>query len=228
MEEAVTALRAMGFDPKLKAATKSAISEPAIAGAVAEPEARTLQPREFDHGFAGEYLALAKELGVNAEGLTDDAVVIPLEETIAGMGLRVYDNGQVKAYLTSRYGAERPATQTLDRRAMWAWRPLRAADSTHQDSGRMAREMGWTFVIGGIAENGSLVPWLRPYSKAVPLPVLLTVRDIVTKHPEAKFYVSDEVSEQEAAPIRDPFLLVQLKNKTFIVERWDEPNYRER
>ncbi|MBU6430224.1 MAG: hypothetical protein KGR26_14505, partial [Cyanobacteria bacterium REEB65] len=62
------------------------------------------------------------------------------------------------------------------------------------------------------------------YKKPIPMPVLLTVREISKAFPSAQFFVSDEASEMPGAP-KDPFLLVRLHGENFIVERWDEPGF---
>lgn len=225
---------------------------PATVAAVVEPEAHDVVPREFDATFADEYLALANELGVNASALTHERAVASLESTVAEMGLRVYDRPQVEAYLTKHYGAprQRPWPGERETLATWAWRPLMKPQTATAPlpmpptitssalgvSGAGLAEMqsqmlqafgGWVGRVGH-AKNGDVASELRAYDKPVPMPVLLTVKAIRTKHPDARFYVSDELHEQEAAPIRDPFLMVVLGGVHMIVERWDEPNYRER
>lgn len=63
-----------------------------------------------------------------------------------------------------------------------------------------------------------------PYNRIIPLPVLLTVQKIATEVPEVNFYVSQSADENA-----DPFLLVTTRTiGLFIVERWDEPDFRER
>ena len=61
------------------------------------------------------------------------------------------------------------------------------------------------------------------YAEAIPLPVLLTIDKIHSEFPdEAYFYVTSPRNTG------DPFLLVSAGSRSFVVERWDEPDFRER
>lgn len=62
---------------------------------------------------------------------------------------------------------------------------------------------------------------LEQYMLAIPSPVLETIERVYDAHPAAAFFIS-EVKEYP-----DPFLMVQLHGNQFIIEKWDEPAYRE-
>jgi hypothetical protein len=89
----------------------------------------------------------------------------------------------------------------------WVWSPLRASDLEHR--------RGWQDGAG--VRFGSSI-----YSDKVPLPVLLTIEKIHASCPDAHFYVSSNQTDE------DPFLYVTAGVRGYIVERWDEPNFRER
>lgn len=61
------------------------------------------------------------------------------------------------------------------------------------------------------------------YAHSIPLPVLLTMKTIVSQFPDAQFYASDYEVQRP-----DPFLAVTLPGveDLFIIERWDEPGFR--
>ena len=66
----------------------------------------------------------------------------------------------------------------------------------------------------------------QPYRAAVPLPVLLTVEKIQKAVPEVFFYVS---APKVMAGDPDPFLMVTGRGVgVCVVERWDEPGFREK
>ena len=90
----------------------------------------------------------------------------------------------------------------------WEWAPLRQSDLEHRK--------GW--------RDGDEVPFgTKIYTEAVPLPVLLTMEKIQAALPDAHFYVS-----HNSDPNEDPFLYVTVGVNGYIVERWDEPDFRER
>lgn len=62
---------------------------------------------------------------------------------------------------------------------------------------------------------------LASYTQPIPAPVLETIERVHDAFPAAQFGIS-EVKEYP-----DPFLMVSLHGETFIIERWDEPAYRE-
>ncbi len=178
---------------------------------VSIPEASTtLQQPQLGDALRTRYMALADELGVQQPGLAADAARAYFKER----GTRLYDGEKVKAYLNDQYG---PAVLTDGEMfATWVWRPLRVRDH----------------VIGGVngysAPSSNGVVWQRAeaYKKPIPLPVLLTAKEVAQQFPDALMFVSDELYKNERV-IYDPFLLVVIGGEKFIIERWDEPAYRE-
>lgn len=189
--------------------------------AVAEPEPKEIPAPTSDEAFEADYLKLANELNVNASQLVKQQTAVALSATLSRMGLRVYDRTQVAVFLDSQYG--KPVRRSGEYLARWAWRPLMTPTTEEMDS------FQWMFATrNGFSKNGLLGYGLKTYSKPVPMPVLLSVKEIRAQHPTARFFVSDEISSAEATPVRDPFLMVVLGEVEVIVERWNEPNYRER
>ncbi len=148
---------------------------------------------------AEEYLAIAK-----AVGLDDDLgylLDIRLREVLVEENIHVYDYDKVAAFLDAKIGNK------------WKWLPLRQLDSEEFPGGNWGHEVAGTRRVYGN----------QRYNRAIPLPVLLTVKKIAERIPEARFYVSGV--DRDA----DPFLCVTTKLlHTYVVERWDEPDYRER
>lgn len=176
-------------------------------------------PPPVDRDFEVEYLKVAGELGIFSP-LARESRIRAFEIKLAEMGLRIYDGEQVASYLTGVFGKEiwsAPlGARGRQRLATWAWRPL----------------VEKRIFIGGrdqLVTNGQLASDLISYSKPIPLPVLLTVKTLLDSFPSAVFYISDSVTAAEATPKNlDPFLLVRHEDQSYIIERWDEPNYRER
>lgn len=179
----------------------------------AEPQAKTWVA-EIDKEFADEYGKLAEELGVN----TDAIKVERFKNWLNHAGILCYDYADVAAYLTKQYGEGEKETSSSYGKATWGWVALREADLPTRISGE--RGDGW------IRKNGNLQYNAGVYKKAIPLPVLHTVKRIVEAFPTAQFYVSDEVMMPSA--VKDPFLMVRYGAKWFVVEKWAEPGFRGR
>lgn len=62
----------------------------------------------------------------------------------------------------------------------------------------------------------------EPYGQLVPTPVLMTIEKIMDAFPDAGFLVSSFDMPKE-----DPFLAVLYVGEAWIVERWDEPGFRQ-
>lgn len=60
------------------------------------------------------------------------------------------------------------------------------------------------------------------YKSIIPEPVLMTIEKIKSAFPDAEFYVSTFDMPKE-----DPFLAVLYANHGWIIERWDEPGFRQ-
>jgi hypothetical protein len=202
--------------------------EPVRAAPVPVPDASVEAMPVMSDSLRRQYIALAAELGVTQPGLQRDAA----RAYFAGRGIRLYMGDKVKAYLDDQYGKEKQVedprfAQGNGRRVFrghptWCWRPLRGKDKTV----RPEVEQGWAYSTP--ETNDSIWPEATPYDKPLPLPVLLTVKEVSAEFPTARFYVSDEVhSYEHRDPVLDPFLLVVVETERFIIERWDEPGYRE-
>jgi hypothetical protein len=144
-----------------------------------------------------------KEYAVICEqlGIVDctDLIREKLKSVLRDENIHIYDLKQVVKYLDQELGND------------WEWRGLRPCDVEHLK--------GWhTTMVRKVPFSD------EPYRGAVPLPVLMTVKKIVEAVPEMHFYVSTPKGDDG-----DPFLNVTRRNMgSYIVERWDEPNFRER
>lgn len=164
----------------------------------ATPEVPMGVPAEADGRLDDDYKALALKLGVACE----ESLRLELQAALAEMGLRIYKMGAVTKYLIGLC----PEGEFV------CWKTLRKRDA-HGDS------------MAGPTKHHTRVNIV--YDHPVPYPVLLTVDRLQERFgDEISFYVSDY-----EAPIPDPFLLVVLSrggaDGQFIVERWDEPGFRE-
>ena len=77
--------------------------------------------------------------------------------------------------------------------------------------------------------TGYLGTFWDGYRKPIPEAVLLTAAKIRDEYSvdDAKFYVSDFMRRRRPAIGLDPFLAVRHQNEFFIIERWDEPGFRQ-
>jgi len=80
--------------------------------------------------------------------------------------------------------------------------------------------------MNSITPRGYRWKWvaLDSYTRAIPAPVLLTIKSIKDAFRDARFCITDI----EAIPDPDPFLQVHIRHSAqmFIIERWDEPGFR--
>jgi hypothetical protein len=168
-----------------------------------EPATVVVHVEPLESAFVDEYRALVADLGMSAVPLDTER----FKAFVVANGLTVYNRADVDEYLHHKYAL---VTTNVTARVVWGYRPLRELDRTagHTDSA-----------------NGHLQRGAPAYSKPIPYPVLLTVKAIRDAFPAARFFVSDEM---HAERIPDPFLLVEIGSEQFIVERWDEPSFRER
>jgi hypothetical protein len=160
------------------------------------------EPIEMEVGVddLAEYMKVAKELGLEDQpALLEERLGRFLEDE----GIHAYDDEAVVKYLNKEFGV-----------GQWEWKGLRKVDAELFSDGN------WHQNIGDHQIDFSH----RLYAEPVPLPVLLTVKKIADKFPSVNFFISDP-KEKEG----DPFLLVTNKDMTgFIVERWNEPGFREK
>jgi hypothetical protein len=93
----------------------------------------------------------------------------------------------------------------------WDWRGVRPSDTEYLK--------GWWF-----HHEAQRIPFAaRDYSLAIPLPVLLTMKKVADAFPAVHFYISNP-----RTPSGDPFLLATTRDTAgFIIERWDEPRFRQ-
>lgn len=124
------------------------------------------------------------------------APVCTVEFTLARLGLHVYPMTDVHRYLDAIFKG----------REGWVWVPLRDKDK---------------IMTRGFNDTDK-----RTYSQPIPYPVLRTVEQLETEHPDSGlcFFVSDQ---RQPSDEKDPFLLVTIKNNPtyWVIERWDEPSF---
>jgi hypothetical protein len=145
-----------------------------------------------------EYIRVSEEIGIDC---CTDLVREKLLRCLDEESIHVYNHKQVIEYLDEKLGND------------WEWRGLRTIDAEHL--------AGFHTIQDG-ARNVNFTK--EPYRGAVPLPVLLTVKKIQAAVPEVFFYVSAPKNNDG-----DPFLAVTSRQLgMYVVERWDEPNFRER
>ena len=169
-----------------------------------------------------EYMAIAKRLGVTVNGLTR---ITTLETVLLDEHVRIYRFKDVISYMDKK----------TPKGKIWGWTAVRVVDRNR---------CGRSVTFGYNDVNGRFFP--GPYDKPIPFPVLLTMEKIenaMAQLPEASrpaFFITDY-----AVPSPDPFLMVAtpgvsqiqqpsasghlwqaLEESCFIIERWDEPNFR--
>ena len=157
-----------------------------------------------------EYKALAEKLGFNAEMKVQDRT--PLARFLKENLIQVYRFSSVDRYMKKLAG--KTGSQWR-----YCWRPARNADYPHRSFTSVRNEKGdWVSVNC----NPSL------YDKPIPfaaLKTMETINDALGR--EVAFFVTD----YEVKPVEwpDPFLAVMhLKSGEFyVIEKWDEPAYRE-
>jgi hypothetical protein len=173
--------------------------EPAPMPTCGPVRAPSLQSEERE-----EYKRVAEAIGIDC---CTDLIREKLRACLTEENIHTYNYPQVVNYLDDKLGAD------------WEWRGLRTMDTEH---------------LKGCYLKGCYLPAEKshrkvlfadePYRGAVPLPVLLTVQKICKAVPEVHFYVSCPKGADG-----DPFLMVINRQLgPHVVERWDEPNFRER
>lgn len=147
-----------------------------------------------------EYIKVAEEVGVDScTDLTSERLLRCLREE----NIHIFDTEAVYAYLDNKLGND------------WEWRGLRTKDAQHL--------AGWH--VKKSEKNREISFSREPYRGAVPLPVLLTVKKILQVLPEDVYFYVSAPKDNDG----DPFLCVTSRwLGTYIIERWNEPNFRER
>jgi hypothetical protein len=145
-----------------------------------------------------EYIAVADRIGIKSGAVIQER----LRHCLRDENIHQYNNRQVVEFLNEKLGKDK-----------WHWRGMRQCDVDELSD-------GW-----GMTINGQRISFSdNVYDDKIPLPVLLTIEKIQKVVPEVNFYISTA-----GLPDEDPFLLVTKRNiGTYIVERWDEPDFRER
>jgi len=146
-----------------------------------------------------EYARVCAEIGYTC----GDLIREKLKAFLHDEGIHIYNHKQVVAYLDEQLGND------------WEWRGLRQAD---------VDELGASGNWHTTGEPRHVNFAVRPYRGAIPLPVLLTIQKIQKAVPEVFFYISSPKNNDGA-----PFLMVTTRSMgQYVIERWDEPSFRER
>lgn len=163
------------------------------------PTASRLPKSDLSETEREEYGRVCAEVGFECGDLIRERLKAFLHDE----NIHVYDNKQVVEYLDQELGSD------------WEWRGLRQAD---------VNELGATgkwHTTGGPRE---VMFANRPYRGAIPLPVLLTIQKVQKAVPEVCFYISSPKGNDG-----DPFLMLTTRYMgPYVIERWDEPSFRER
>lgn len=123
-----------------------------------------------------------------------------LQHCLIANAIEVYSSAAVCRYLDHHLGE-------------WEWQGLRQEDVDQLN--------GWFFNHHGECQ---IMVSHKIYSGKIPLPVLLTIEKIQAGVPEVSFYISAPKHNDG-----DPFLLVSGRGMgSYIIERWDEPGFRDR
>lgn len=144
-----------------------------------------------------EYNRVATKLGIQ-QRIDHPTVTSRLRTALTELSLSVYDQSAVEQY--------------MDKKGQWTWNPLKECGSDVEIPRVTPHD--YPTIYGGTS-------WHRIYTDPVPLPVLLTAEQILSRCSSARFFV--------AAIDKDPFLGVLLKSshpEFYIVERWNEPSFR--
>ena len=165
--------------------------------------------QETNEDFSKDYIKVASKLGVTVQYPSSQT---PFKAWLSTEGIPCYNEDAVKKYLNKTLGKNDDEYTHVNQN--WLWRSARLGDPVK------------TKYIS--ANVGPVAPQIKVYSKPIPYPVLLTMERIQSTFPNAYFYISDMYTSDEKAAMRDPFLLVIVGDERYIVERWDEPNFRDR
>ena len=195
--------------------TKTPVSQPILK---LVPRATVIDPP------TEEYRKLAKKLGI---AVVAETVTTTLDEVLRAEGIDIYAMADVSAYME----------KVTPKGRIYVWKACRQLDKQ-----RSERHIT---LDGSSSHHGQFSDGV--YSRPIPYPVLLTIDRIeeVTKkyRIQPAFFVSDY-----AVPAPDPFLMVTIPAEgmsqekepngklwtanpepaCFVIERWDEPSFREK
>jgi len=163
-----------------------------------------------------EYEKVAKGIGYAVDFALDEQLACFLRE----QGHGVYPYESVERYLARQCGFFR-GSHEFSSRKVWYWHTFREKDWQPEDCTIGPYQDGLRGRPGIAAQKG--------YDKPIPLPVLMTVRDLeaawTDKTKPLRFFVSDFTNVRRDP---DPFLAVTagIGRRLFVIERWDEPGFR--
>lgn len=173
---------------------------------IVEPEPRP-EPEKINFGSEGDsfadYAEVAKQIGFSNGAMVQAQLLhfLQREEIV------IYKTDRVNRYMDSLVQRENQLNPKGEPK-VWCWKPLRA-----DDVGKLTNHLS-DHTNGHISH--------RQYQNAVPISALKIVAKIAAEFPDAKFYVTDYMSERP-----DPFLGVTGVGFDFIVvDVWDEPGFR--
>jgi|SRR5579859_1297306 len=160
------------------------------------PTATAVLAPDIDREFMTEYQALAKKIGYHCPEADRELAAADLVEFLHTEGITAYDLRAVTDYMDA-------VVLRMNEGGWgphaWGWFPLRNVDCSRAFSP-------------------------PPYSKRIPMPVLLTIEKLVDKFGAS---VRLEVSDIYTVPKADPFLAVSVPGgERYVIERWDEPGFR--
>jgi hypothetical protein len=160
-----------------------------------------------------EYRRISNKLGTT---FAEKLHTAELAKYLADNAMTVYPIDKVKSYLEKKMGElpkprRDPYGYSSSARWTWNWMALREQDI--------------------LKTSGNFSKMYSDTNKPVPVEVLMTVEKIVDDLGPSRvhFYVSEFVKAAKPTPrIVDPFLAVCVStNKLFVIERWDEPGFRQ-
>lgn len=194
---------------------------PVVVGTVAmsqEPAVPEATSAVFtlDAETAREYAAVCAELGFTPKQFLAERVLMFCQEN----NIQVYNLKDVQEYMNHKCGREGEYST-----AGWGWWPMRPQDvdimpGKINNSGRCWKDVYNREFGGGVSSIRS------HYREVIPLPVLLTAQKIQKGVPEIAGFAVAAPCDKE---LKDPFLgvMVDAYSAPIIVERWDEPGFRQ-
>jgi hypothetical protein len=173
------------------------------------PEVPVRQPvtvaADPDREYLTEYRRIAQKVGYRCSEVETRVSKAELLEFLQAEGIGVYNYKAVEEYMNGLVAKENYANrgwQTFT----WIWASLRAKDRS--------------FNLATLSQPST-------YEKPIPFPVLLTIEKIADRFGDkVNLFVSDIVN----VPKPDPFLAVSVAGdkEKYVIERWDEPGFRDR
>jgi hypothetical protein len=155
-----------------------------------------------DDQFMQEWASLGKELGITTGKVPEMELKLFLKEE----GIQVYNTQAVFDYLTAEASKEPKGT-------VWSLYAVRPQDQDCPDD-IWAQVNKWPIGHGHVHRD--------LYRDKIPYPVLVTMKKL-------KDRFGDDITFYVAAIKQDPFLVVRYRRANLVVvERWNEPSFRDR